>query len=176
MNMKFWNAGSGKAEDLVHVVKNAETVTIPTGTPVVYAFNGTDDGLAVILPSSSTAAKIAVFQAGVAVHDILPGRMENVQVYGFNRKSLFVRGTRAASTAAWASAAAISIGEVMSINSALNGFSNAGALPGSNQFLAQVVAAEAVASGTTLASSDNGFNAASATVYLQPVKTFLRFM
>ena len=120
--MKFWNAGGGKAEDIIHVVKNAESIKIPTGTPVVYAMNGTDDGLAVILPASSSAAKLAAFMAGVTIHDIEPGKMENIQVYGFNRRTNVVRGTRAASTDSWPAGPALSIGAVLTVNSTANGF------------------------------------------------------
>ena len=175
MNMKFWNAGTGKPEDVIHVVKNAEAVTIPVGTPVVYAFNGTDDGLAVIFPSTAVSGQVSALCAGVVVKDIPSGKLENVQVYGFNRKTALIRGTRANSTSGWASAAAVSKGEMLGINSAQNGFVASGAASLSN-FQPMVVLAEQVSSLGALASSDNGANPASATIYYSLVKTFLRFM
>ena len=175
MNMKFWNAGAGKAEDIVHAVKNAEAVTIPAGSPVIFQMNGTDDGLAVVLPSSSTAAKVSGFAAGVLVKTLEPGRLGDVQVYGFNRKTLIARGTRAASTAAWPTMASLAIGDVLSIDTALNGFVSSAA-GGNSAVQAFAVAAEAIASGSGFASSANSGNPASATVYYQAVKTFLRYM
>ena len=175
MNMKFWNAGSGKPEDIIHVVKNLEAVTIPVGTPVVYAMSGTDDGLGVILPSSSTAARISVFCAGVTIKAMEPGKMENVQCYGFNRKTALFRGSRAASTAAWPTMAAMSLGDVLAIDQAGNGFISS-ASAANSAFQPMAVLAEAVASGSGFASSNNGQNPASALSYYQLVKTFLRFM
>jgi len=173
MNHKFWNAGTGKAEDIVHAVKNAELVTIPAGTPVVYAFNGTDDGLAVILPSSSTAAKIGAFAAGITVKAIEPGRLGEVQVYGFNRKTLLARATRANSTSDWPTMGSAVIGTTMGIDSTVNGI-NAGGVAALD---ATIVIAESIAAGPTLGSSvGGGALGASATVYMQAVKTFLRFM
>ena len=175
MNMKFWNAGSGRPEDIVHAVKNAEAVTISAGSPVIYQMNGTDDGLAVILPSSSTAAKVSGFAAGVLAKTLSPGQLGDVQVYGFNRKTLIARGTRANSTAAWPTMASLVIGDVLSIDTVLNGFVSSAA--GANSaYQAYAVAAEAIASGSGFVSSNNGGNPASATVYYQAVKTFLRFM
>lgn len=175
MNMKFWNAGGGKPEDLIHVVKNLETITIPAGAPVVYAFNGTDDGLGVVLPSSSSAAKSTNFCAGVTVKEIPAGKLENVQVYGFHRKTLIARATRANSTTPWPTMASVEMGAILGIDTALNGFISTAAAAAS-AFQPFAVAAELVAAGPTLASSNNGMNAASATVYHQGIKAFLRFM
>jgi hypothetical protein len=167
MNHKFWNAGGGKPEGVTHAVKNLEAVKIQAGTPAVFAFNGTDDGLGVILPSSTTAAAITQFTAGAVVKDIEPGKLGEVQVYGFFRKALVARGTRAATNAAWASMPAIALGATLGANSLLNGFDPAGV-----SFADQnVVLAEAIASATTLAST-----VGSGTVYYTAAKTFLRFM
>jgi len=172
MNHKFWNAGTGKAEDIVHAVKNAELVSIPAGTPVVYAMNGTDDGLAVIMPSSSTAAKIGAFAAGILVKTVMPGQLADVQVYGFNRKTLLARATRAASTNDWPTMASLVIGTTLGIDSTVNGVSPSGVTVKDASF----VAAESLAAGPTLGSSNPGVGPASGTVFYQSVKTFLRFM
>jgi hypothetical protein len=174
MNHKFWNPN--KPEDIVLAVRNAEvSATIRGGSPVVLAMNGTDDGLAVVLPSSSTAAKIGAFQIGVAIRDMSPGETNDCQVYGFNRNARILRSTRAASTDAWASMAAITIGDLLSIDSVNNCFARSGAASNIGikwpyQF------AESIASATTLASSVLGINAASATAYIQNVKVFIRNM
>jgi hypothetical protein len=176
MNMKFWNAGGGKNEDLIHVVKNAEaSVEIPAGTPCIYAMNGTDDGLAVVLPSSSTAVKASVFLAGVAQKTIPIGKMENVQVYGFNRFTRVYRGSRAASTDAWPTFAAFAIGDILQVNTVANAFASS-AVGAQSGYQPMVVVAEVVASVATMASSVLGINAASALSFFSGVKTFLRFM
>ena len=172
MNHKFWNGGQGKPEGIVHAVKNAELVTIPAGTPVVYAFNGTDDGLAVIMPSSSTAAKIGAFAAGVTVKSIEPGKLGDIQVYGFNRKTLLARGTRANSTSDWPTMAALAIGATLGVNSTNNAVDAAGIAASD----ASIFAAESLAAGPTLGSSNVGAGVASGTIYYQALKTFLRFM
>jgi len=175
MNMKFWNAGSGKAEDIIHAVKNGDTVVIKAGMTVVYAMNGTDDGLSVILPQNSTAAKVNAFTAGIAVHDIQVGQLENIQVYGFNRKTLVVRGTRAASTDAWPTMASIGVAEALTLNSLVNAMQPGGTIAAGN-IQPFAVAAEQIAAGPTLAATNNGGNPGSATVYYQAIKSFLRFL
>lgn len=176
MNMKFWNAGVGRPEDLVHVVKNIEaSVVIPAGSPCIYAMNGTDDGLGVVLPSSSTAAKASVFLAGVAAKEIPVGKLENVQVYGFNRFTRVYRGSRAASTDPWPTFAALAIGDILQLDLANNAFvlSGAGAQSG---FQPMVVVAEIVAATPTQASNVLGMNPSNSLKYYQGIKTFLRFM
>lgn len=172
MNHKFWNAGSGKAEDIVHAVKNAELVTITAGVPVIFAMTGTDDGLGVVLPSSSTAAKIASFAAGITTRSMASGQLGEVQVYGFNRKTLVARATRANSTSDWPTMAALALGVTLGIDSAFNACGAAGVTVPD----ASIVAAEALAAGPTLGSSNPGAGPASGTVFLQAIKTFIRFM
>jgi len=173
MNHKFWNGGQGKSEGIVHAVKNAELVTIPGGTPVVFAMAGNvDDGLAVVLPSSSTAAKIGAFGAGITVNNIPAGKLGEVQVYGFNRKTLVGRATRANSTSDWPTMASIALAATLGMDSTLNACSPAGVAVVDGA----IYAAEALAAGPTLGSSNPGAGPASGTVFLQAVKTFLRFM
>lgn len=131
-----------------------------------------DDGLAVILPSSSTAAKIGVFATGITVNHIPAGKLGDVQVYGFNRKTLLARGTRANSTSDWPTMASMVIATTLGIDSAFNACSPAG-VTGPNF---AIIAGESLAAGPTLGSSNPGAGPASGTVFLQAVKTFLRFM
>lgn len=174
MNHKMWSRD--KAEDNLIGVKNIETtLDIEAGRPMIFAMSGTDDGLGVVLPSSSTAAKIGAFTAGVAVRTLGAGKQGDCQVYGFNRNTKVVRGTRAASTDAWPSFAAFAIGDILSVDSTNNCFGRFGAA--SNLAVKwPFVIAEALASVTTMASSVLGGNAASATVYLQTAKSFIKMM
>lgn len=176
MNFKFWNAGGGKSEGMVHVVKNLDTVTILAGQPCVFLMNGVDDGLAVVLPNNGgvNAAKIAAFTAGPAVRNIEPGTMQNVQVYGFNRHCKVLRATRAASTNDWASnSVSYAIGDIL-VASSNGAWVQSGVA--TNGVQAGVVVAATLGSFASLPSSNNGMNAASATQYFDAVKTFIRLM
>jgi hypothetical protein len=169
MNHKFWNAGTGKPEDIIHAVKNAEAVTIPAGVPVVYVMNGTDDGLAVVLPSTAGSVKTAGLTAGITTKAIEPGRLADIQVYGFNRGTKVARATRAATTDAWPTMPAIVFGSPAGIDLAKNVIDPAG---GQTMLKAgAIVVAENIGAGPTLPAT-----AGTGTVYTQAIKTFLRFM
>ena len=176
MNFKFWNAGGGKSEGMVHVVKNVDTVTIQAGQPCIFIMNGTDDGLAVVASNNAgaTAAKIALGTAGPAVRNIEPGTMQNVQVYGFNRHTKILRGTRGASTNDWASnTVSYAIGDIL-VASSNGAWVQSGVA--TNGVQAGVVVAATLGSFASQPSSNNGMNAASATQYFDAVKTFIRLM
>lgn len=174
MNHKFWDRD--KAEDIVVTVKNIEaTSIIYAGQPCILGMTGTDDGIGVVLPSSSSAAKVGAFFMGVAIRNMNPGQVNDCQVFGFNRNTKVIRGTRAASTDSWPSFAAITIGDLLSIDTVNNCFARSGAA--SNIGIKWPFnVAESMASVTTMASSVLGQNAASALVFLQSVKTFIRSM
>lgn len=175
MNHKFWN--KDKAEDIVVTVKNVEvTSVIQSGQPCILAMAANiDDGLGVILPSNSTAVKVGAFFMGVAVKSLNPGVVGDCQVWGFNRHTKVIRGTRAASTDAWPTFAAVTIGDLLSIDTVNNCFARSGAA--SNIGIKWPFnVAETLASVTTMASSVLGQNAQSATAYLQGLRTFLRCM
>lgn len=104
-------------------IRNAEaSATIPAGAPVVLVMNATNDGLDVVLPSSSSLAKLIGFGYGIASRSLAPGDYGEGVVYGFVNSLLLMRQTRGASTDVWASEPARSVGEFLSINTALNGF------------------------------------------------------
>jgi hypothetical protein len=167
MNHKFWNAGVGKPEGVTHAVKNLEAVKILAGTAVVFAMNGTDDGLGVVNPST-LPANVNNFTAGLTTKDIEPGKLGEVQVYGFFRKAALARATRANTTTAWPTMASLALGVPLNVDTVLNGIASGG---GSSMANNPLILAEAVAAGPTLGSS-----AGSGTVYNQGVKVFLRFM
>lgn len=105
------------------MVKNADTVTIAAGTPVIFAFNGTEDGVAVVLPSTATATKANYF-AGVFAEG-LPLAVNGygqAQVWGMINSAVVIGQTRSASSANWSSLAAFSTGQALSVNTGLNGF------------------------------------------------------
>ena len=140
-------------QNTVVEVRNAETsATIPRGTPICLVFNGTQDGLAVVLPSTGLAIKATALFYGTPVEDLAAGEYGDTIVSGYNQYTRILRQTRAASTDAWASVAAIAIGEIFSIDTVNNVFARSGSQAASG-FLPAVVACETIASATTLAST-----------------------
>src|SRR4051812_43649398 len=97
------------ANKFVLPVKNAETVSIPRGTPVVLDVSTTSDaagdGLEVVLPSS--AGNVISFGAkfGVLTDTLGAGLTGESILFGISSYTLITRGTRAASTDSWTSSA-----------------------------------------------------------------------
>lgn len=175
MNFKMWNAGSGRSEGVVHVVKNADTVVLAAGMPAVFVFNGTDDGLAVVSAATAGANKLAVGTAGVIVKDIQPGTLGNVQVYGFNRHTKILRATRAASTDNWASnTTAYATNDILIADTNGNWVKGAAAANDGNP--KGVIVAVTVGSFASRPATNNGANAASATAFYEGISTFIRMM
>jgi hypothetical protein len=133
----------------------------------VFNMNGTDDGLAVVTAGTAGSAKSNVFTAGITTRDMDPGQLGEVQVYGLNRKTTTVRATRAATTDAWATMAAIPFGSTLGLDLA----NNVAGVGGQSMAGMMIAVAENVAAGPTLPAT-----AGSGTRYEQGVKTFLRFM
>lgn len=77
-------------------VRNDEaSATISKGMPVVLVMDGSEDGFAVVLPSTAGAAKTAAFLFGIAVDDIIAGAMGEVQTYGVCNRVRMALRTRA---------------------------------------------------------------------------------
>src|SRR6187455_1123312 len=105
--MNFKRVGD-KAEKIFIPVKSDEpTATMKLGTPVVFSFDGTDDGVAVVLPSTAVAAMQAAAAVGILTQDLTPGVTGQCQVYGLCLSTRIVRVTRALTTDPWPSAAAV---------------------------------------------------------------------
>lgn len=104
-------------------IRNAETVAIPRGTPVILNLTSTaqpttasdgygpgyEDGLQVVLPSTAGATPSLNFIYGVALSTIPPGESGGAQVFGVCAYVLVTRMTRAASTDSWTSSASSSL-------------------------------------------------------------------
>jgi len=105
--MNFKRVGD-KAEKIFIPVKNDEpSATIKIGSPIVFSFDGTDDGVAVVLPSTAVAAMQAAASVGIMAGDITPGVTGQAQVYGLCLSTRVVRATRALPTDPWPAAAAV---------------------------------------------------------------------
>jgi hypothetical protein len=185
MNLKSLN--KDKPEALENLVKNAEAAdTIPAGSPVALVLNGTDDGLAVVLPKTATAVKGHTLNYGVALGPIAVGQRGRAQAYGFCRNTVTVVRTRSASDANWASTAAGAVGDPLIIDTANNAFKRA-SIPavdvtgtaGSdtiardfNMFAPLAVLAQTLGSASTVASTAEDTRLVSTAL----VKTFLRML
>ncbi len=171
--MRFKQVGNKKDVCAV-VIKNAESsASIPQGTPVTLVLNGTDDGIAVVLPSTAGDAKNGAFKYGIATTTIAAGAFGEAQVFGHNSYSLFTRATRAASSDSWTSSASIASGIALgydSINNALVG--NASMVGSLGTLHANIVLASSVSSiaASATATSDTR------TAITVSVKTFIRMM
>lgn len=148
-------SGSTHRETIVGVFKNAEaSTTLALGVPVVLAFNGTDDGLAVVLPATAGAAKTTVFACGVVVspNGIVAGQLGDVQVYGLCLQAKIMVGTRSATDAVWASYASGAAAGILEMETVNNMFTQLGS-SASQQYIPYAALAESYASSTTQASS-----------------------
>lgn len=160
-------------QDSAHsYVRNDESsATISKGDPCIFAMDGTRDGKDVVLPSSSTAAKASQFFAGIALEDIVAGQGGRIGIRGIVQKVNITLMTRAASTDAWASHAALAVGDSLIVNTVGNGMSRSGA-GSATIHPGYCVAMETVASATTQASTTSNTSLVSST----SIKCFLRAM
>lgn len=159
--MRIGQIGKNKAETNFSTVSNRETSSIALGTPVVFVLDGTDDGFAVQLPSSSNAAKASSCPAGIAggqgTGSLAASAVgQVVQVYGICQNAILETIlTRSATSAVWASVAAFSVGDILTIDTVANalGFLSAGsAIKAIHPF----VMAQTLVSRTTAASGAAG--------------------
>jgi hypothetical protein len=141
-----------KADVVRNPVKNAESSsTISKGRPCVLAINGTDDGLAVVLPATAGAAKSNSLLYGIALDDILAGKIGEVVVFGISRYTIITRMTRAASSDSWTSSASVNTGVLLGADT-INNALTLGASLASN-FNAMAVLAETLASSAASATA-----------------------
>lgn len=144
-----------KADLAAIVVKNAEaSASIPAGTPVCFVMNGTDDGLAVVLPSTGAAVKATSFAAGVALQAMAAGDVREAQVYGFCNNVVLKRQTRSDSGASWSSNSdGFVTGLLLVVDTVYNAFSTLASSGGSiyepYAILAASVASWAASASTT---------------------------
>lgn len=171
-------------DKVICVAKSAEaSANIPRGTPVVLQYNGTDDGLAVVLPSSSSASKINAFRYGVAVKDIAAGQIGEVQVFGNCDFVVLTLQTRANTSggSSFSTADTVALGVLLTILSAANAFSTVAqtvAFASTDAFTLSNYEPAKAAIGQSLASAAGIATATSETrtAITQGVKAFLRYM
>lgn len=161
-----------KADVLAVVIRNADTATIPLGTPVILVLNGTNDGLDVVLPSTAGASKMHSLAYGVTIGPaITANSYGEAMIFGFHSNVVLTRQTRSASTVTWASEASIASFVLMNIESVANGF-QIGATLASTNFLPFAVLAQSLASYASSATATTD----SRTALTAAVKAFLRII
>lgn len=158
-------------EKVFLVVRNDESSTISRGTPVALQLDGTDDGLAVILPSTS-AAKAHAVAFGVAAQDIASGTDGQVQVFGFCNYAKIVTSTRAASTDSFATVETQALGCILNISTVANAFISSGGTLAVTGYLPFAVLAQSMASTVGIASTTSDTSLRKTT----SAKVFLRMM
>jgi hypothetical protein len=102
------------------------SATIGIGKPVVLVVDGTEDGFAGALPSTATATKTPGLFCGVNVSALLPGVVGEAQIWGLCNYAIVAQQTRSASSASFSTAAALSIGQPLTINTVVDAFVAAG--------------------------------------------------
>lgn len=156
-------------------IKNADTVVIPNGTPVAFIFNGTDDGLAVVLPATAGAAKATSLLAGIAEMpgsvSIPVGGIGQAVVEGICLSVKITQSTRATSTDSFNSFPAIAVGDVLVVDTVGNALSRFGS-QGQEDELQFAMAGQSLASGASSASNTSNTNL----LVQNTIKMFLRIM
>lgn len=171
--MRINQVPGNTADHILLNALNAETsASAPRGTPMVLTVNGTNDGLAVVLPSTATAAKTLGYCIGVATNKMDAGTYQDLIAYGVAPYVIVKQGTRAASSDSWTSSASLAALAVLAIDTVNNCFvTTAASLPASN-YLPFAIMAGSVASFAASATATSDAR----TVLTASVKAFLRFL
>lgn len=109
----------GNKKDTIQInIKSAETsVVINQGTPIFFAMNGTDDGLAVVSDEAISAAGQGFF-AGIATQALQPSQLGKAHAWGEYDFATIILMTRSATTAIWPSYPAGAFGDILCFSSA----------------------------------------------------------
>lgn len=165
------NQNPGNKPDRLAVnIKNADTVTIPVGSPVCMIVNGTDDGVAVVLPSSA-AGKAFSFLYGVTLGSLTVGQQGEAQVFGFVNNLILIRATRA-TTDSWGAGATVTDPLALVVDSVGNGFKTSGGTLAQTTILPFAFLAQTLASYAGSASSTADTRTSLTTL----VKAFVRML
>lgn len=136
--MRITQVGNIKDHVAINVKNGEASATIPRGTPVVLAINGTDDGLGVVLPATAGAQKSGTLQMGVVLGSLAQGQLGESMVYGVVPYAIITRATRAASSDSWSASASHSNYWVLAIDTLNNAF-----LPQASSLLTNTFAPQA---------------------------------
>lgn len=170
--MRFQTLGD-KPEIVTLHARAAEA--IPKGSPVCLEFDATEDGFSVALPSTAGANHAHAFFFGIATDSIAINKIGEVQIFGYNRNTLYVGSrTRSATDANWPTMTSVASNVLLAINTVNNAMESTGGTQAVSGFLPYCVLVDSVASmGTLTSGSTTGATISYVTSY---VKTFLRAM
>lgn len=143
--MRFKQIG-GKADAVTVTVKSAESSSIPQGSPLILAMNGTDDGLAVVLPSTAGDAQTNALFYGIAPVAIAPAALTDVIAFGYVPYAKLLVATRGASTDDWSSSASLDSWGILVVDTINDALSLQAASQDLGDFMPFVVLAQSVAS------------------------------
>lgn len=163
-----------KGDSALIVVRNADTASMPIGTPVIFAMNGTNDGLDVVLPATAGASKVQAMLCGIIA---TPGGVAvnttgEVVAYGLHTATVLTRQTRSASTVSWASEASIASYVQLQPETVANGMQTVGGTVAASAFIPYGILVQSLASYSSSASS----TADTRTAITAAVRAFFRIM
>jgi hypothetical protein len=140
--------------DVIQIKNQESSADLQVGSTCCFNFSGTEDGVGVVSSNTGAAAKATSLFAGIVLGNAaLPantyGRAQRGGLVNYAR---VLRATRAASTDTWASIAALTIGDLLAVDTVNNALQRTAA-GAASAFLALGALAQTLASVTTLASS-----------------------
>lgn len=112
--MRIKQVGNKKESAAGNFVSDEATITILAGSPVYLKPDGTVPGLSAVSADSIAAARQPFF-FGLAIADTAPLGLSEAVVYGMFDYARIVLTSRSATSATWASYAALAIGDIMSV-------------------------------------------------------------
>lgn len=166
------------------------SANIPVGAPVVFKMDGTEDLFRAVLPSSASAILARQFFAGINVsgQPVAPNGYGTAQCWGLVPSAIVVNQTRANSSASWSTAAALSAGQALTVDTVFDALvpigtgalsfvtgaslTDSAAYQLGTLFANQVVLAQSAASAAGSASSSNDTRVKITTA----LKVYLRLM
>lgn len=109
-------------KEFINYRNDEASAVIPAGAPIIFSIDATEDGFAAYLPSSAGAAKSPELFAGIAggPGDLVVGQSGHAQIWGICDYAVVVQQSRAASTDSYVSAAALSVGQPLAIDTVNN--------------------------------------------------------
>ena len=120
--MNSHTIGTRAFKEFLNFRSDEASAEIPPGTPVIFSIDAVEDGFAAYLPSSAGASKSPELFAGIynGPGNLLPGVASKAQVFGICDYAVVVQQSRAATTDSYASAAALSVGQPLAIDTVNN--------------------------------------------------------
>lgn len=169
--MRLKLAGN-KGDSLIAIVHNADTVSIPAGTPVALVLNGTNDGLDVVLPATAGAALSGAAYYGCVTSTLAVGAYGESVIFGMVTNAVLTFATRAATSNSWSSSQSMSQGVILALDTVNNAFLSASASNTSGPNAIYALLASSLSSISASATATNLTN----TVVTRSARVFVRML